>query len=59
VFSQQKFIVAIFNYFKLGLCAISTKQMTHLNIAGLKTEYYTNPVGIDNLNPRLSWLSGF
>ena len=35
---------------------VSGQSSESVTVSGLKTEYYTNPVGIDNLNPRLSWI---
>ncbi|MGF1583685.1 MAG: family 78 glycoside hydrolase catalytic domain [Bacteroidales bacterium] len=54
-FTWQKFMV-LFLITVNHTCLISAQNNNELVLTGLKTEYYTDPVGIDVLSPRLSWL---
>ena len=37
------------------LLTSSCSKVSMVKVEGLKCEYRTNPLGIDNLKPRLSW----
>lgn len=51
-----KYLFLAFFFLVLANTDLLTGQTAKLTVNGLKTEYYINPVGIDNLNPRMSWI---
>lgn len=48
-------IIECFFAIALLLCVSSCSSVSPIKIAELKCEYRTNPLGIDNSEPRLSW----
>jgi len=41
--------------FVLVICLTSCDSNSNVSLSDLKCEYRTNPLGIDNTAPRLSW----
>ena len=52
---QKHFFKGLSILVLIGFFFTSCKPSTSLNITDLKCEYRTNPLGIDNTTPRLSW----
>lgn len=54
--SLQKLILIIVSVITIAPVTLFASESESLLVTGLKTEYAVNPVGIDQSNPRLSWL---
>ena len=54
--SIQNLILILFSLTVTGNYFVSGQSPESTIVTSLKTDYYTNPLGIDNLSPRFSWI---